>query len=449
MMGSYCHRRYVSRLFQSFVKLQPKAKPERREADTGLSCNSHKLMMYNDIIAQSHAGGFHMLPLGLRSLEKLTRLVDEEMQAIGGQKISMTTLCPESLWKQSGRYVEAGPELFTLHDRHKNKYCLGPTHEELVTKLVASVPQMSYRYLPIKLYQITRKFRDEMAPRYGLLRGREFEMKDMYTFDTSEETALETYNLVCHAYNRIFDRIGVNYVKVSGATGIIGGDLSHEYHYVSNVGQDSILFCDRCGVRMNKELAAEDGILPSKCQLPATECELQEKNAIEVGHTFYLGTKYSSIFKATYQSQDSSIKEYSMGCFGLGMTRILQAAVEILSTENSLRWPKLLAPYQIYIIPKKDGTRGDEYLARAEEISDALTQRRHLKGEVVIDDRMSMTIGRRNLDADRMGYPYVVIIGVKALEDPAEYEVIETSKGETTFMSFDQLMSFADTVETI
>ncbi|KAK0040704.1 proline--tRNA ligase mitochondrial [Biomphalaria pfeifferi] len=445
-MGSYCHRRYVSRLFQNFVKIQPKAKSDN---DLGLSCNSHKLMLYNDIVAQSHAGGFHLLPLGVRAFEKLVKLVDEEMQAIGGQKISMTTLCPESLWRQSGRLAAAGAELFSIQDRHKNNYCLSPTHEELVTKLVASMPQISYKYLPIRLYQITRKFRDEMAPRYGLLRGREFEMKDMYTFDASEEKALETYNLVCQAYNNIFDRIGVRYVKVSGATGIIGGNLSHEYHYLSDVGQDSILLCDRCDVHMNKELAAENGNLPSKCQLPATQCELLERNGIEVGHTFYLGTKYSSVFKATYQNQEKIMKEYSMGCFGLGMTRILQASVEILSTETSIRWPHLIAPHQLYIIPKKDGTRADEYLARAEEISDAFTQRSHLQGEVIIDDRMSMTIGRRQVDADRLGYPYIVVVGVKALENPALYEVIDTNKGETSFINYEQLMSLADKIKTI
>ncbi|CAL1546346.1 unnamed protein product [Lymnaea stagnalis] len=449
-MGSYCYRRYVSRLFQNSGKLNPKAKSERRDHESGFSCNSHKLMLYNDIIAQSHPGGFHILPLGLRSLEKLTRLVDEEMQAIGGLKISMTTLASDSLWKQSGRYTEAGAELFTLKDRHKHEYCLGPTHEELVTKLLASMPIISYKALPIKFYQISRKFRDEMAPKYGLLRGREFEMKDMYTFDRNEETALVTYSTVCQAYDRIFDRIGVKYIKVSGATGIIGGNLSHEYHYLADIGQDSILLCDRCGVRMNKELAVEDGSLPKTCQLPATKCELQEKKGIEVGHTFYLGTKYSSIFKATYKDQDGiSAIDYNMGCFGLGMTRILQASLETLSTENSLRWPKLIAPHQIYIIPKKDGPRGDEYLANAEALSDALTQRPHLRGEVVIDDRMSLTIGRRNVDGDRLGYPYIVILGVKALESPAQFEVIDVNRGETTFMSTDQLMTFADSIETI
>ncbi|GFR99838.1 proline--tRNA ligase [Elysia marginata] len=201
-------------------------------------------MLYNDIIAQSYAGGFHMLPLGLRALEKLTRLVDEEMQAIGGQKIAMTSLAPESLWQTSGRWAAAGSELFKLTDRQKHQFCLGPTHEELVTKLLANIAQVSYKQLPIKLYQITRKFRDEMAPKYGLLRGREFEMKDLYTFDSNEEKALETYNGVCVAYDKIFDRLGVPYAKVAGATGIIGGSLSHEYHYFADVGQDSVLLCD-------------------------------------------------------------------------------------------------------------------------------------------------------------------------------------------------------------
>ncbi|GFO18882.1 proline--tRNA ligase [Plakobranchus ocellatus] len=448
-MASYCHRRYVSRLFQNFGKLQPKSKAGR-DQDVGLSCNSHKLMMYNDVVAQSYAGGFHILPLGLRALEKLIRLVDEEMQGIGGQKIAMTTLAPESLWQTSGRWAAAGNELFKLTDRHKHQFCLGPTHEELVTRLLANIAQISYRHLPIKLYQITRKFRDEMSPKYGLLRGREFEMKDLYTFDSSQETALETYVEVCEAYNRLFDRIGVPYVKVAGATGIIGGNLSHEYHYLAEVGQDSVLLCDRCGVQMNKELAAEDGRLPSACQMPASQCELQERKGIEVGHTFYLGTKYSNPFKAVFMDSDgSTMIDFQMGCFGLGITRILQASVEALSTETGLRWPGLIAPHQIYIIPKKDGSHSDDYLALAETLSDTLTRKHHLRGEVVIDDRMNLTIGRRQVDADRLGYPYMIILGVKALESPAQYEVVDTASKETTFMSLDQLMSFTDKLETI
>ncbi|XP_059161008.1 probable proline--tRNA ligase, mitochondrial isoform X2 [Physella acuta] len=370
------------------------------------------------------------------------------MQAIGALKISLTTLAPEALWKQSGRLTEAGAELFTLQDRHKHNYCLGPTHEELVTKLMANISQVSYKSLPVRLYQISRKFRDEMAPRNGLLRGREFEMKDMYTFDTSEETALETYQTVCTAYDRIFDRLALPYTKVSGATGMIGGDLSHEYHYLAAIGQDSLLLCQRCGVQMNKEMAV-DGQLSNVCQLSAHECELQETKGIEVGHTFYLGTKYSSIFQATYRSQDSKLIEYSMGCYGLGMTRILQAAVEKLSTETSLRWPRIIAPFQICIIPKKDGTRGDEYLALAEDLSDTLTQQRHLRGEVVIDDRMTLTIGRRQVDADRMGYPYIIVVGVKALQSESEFELIDINKGETHFMSREQLISFVGSIDTI
>ncbi|XP_012941867.1 probable proline--tRNA ligase, mitochondrial [Aplysia californica] len=449
-MTSYCCRRYVSRLFQTFGKPQPKPKSERKEHELGLSCKSHKLMLYNDIIAPSHSGGFHLLPLGLRALEKLTRLVDQEMEAIGGQKVALTTLAPEALWHQSGRWVSAGAELFTLKDRHKHQYCLGPTHEELVTKLMANMTHISYKHLPIRLYQITRKFRDEMAPKYGLLRGREFEMKDMYTFDTCEKTALETYNTVCGAYERIFDRIGVEYVKVSGATGIIGGDLSHEFHYLTDVGQDSLLTCHRCGVEMNKELAEEDGSLPGVCQLPGSECQLLERRGIEVGHTFYLGTKYSSVFNACYRAQDgSSMVEYEMGCYGLGMTRILQASLESLSTDASLRWPRLLAPYQLCIIPKKDRTHGEEYLRLAESLSDQLTSHPHLRSEVIIDDRMSLTIGRRQVDADRLGCPYTLVLAGKALESSPQYEVIDNYTGETSFLSWEQLSDFVDKIVTV
>lgn len=407
-------------------------------------------MLYNLIIAPSYNGAYHMLPLGLKAYEKLTRLIDEEMEAIGGEKMSMTTLAPDKLWKRTGRWDSAGAELFTLTDRHKNQFCLSPTHEELITKFVGDHRILSYRNLPLRFYQITRKFRDEIAPRKGMLRSREFEMKDMYTFDTNEETALATYETVCQAYNKIFDRIGVEYIKASGSSGIIGGDLSHEYHYKADVGQDHVLQCKRCGVAMNKELAEENGSLAKSCELPGELCELQEFRAIEVGHAFHLGNKYSSSLNACYQDSETISHECNMGCFGLGTTRIMQAALEVLSSETNLRWPSIIAPYQVCIIPKKDGTRADEYMALAEKVSDALTMRPHLRKEVVIDNRMTLSIGRRQVDCERLGYPFILIVGKKALEEtPAQYELIDTHNGSTMFLSFDQLCDYMDNVETI
>nr|KAG5710319.1 hypothetical protein BaRGS_009035 [Batillaria attramentaria] len=347
-------------------------------------------------------------------MDKLIRIIDSEMEAAGGQKISMPTLAPAEFWKKSGRWESTGDELFTLKDRHEQEYCLGPTHEEVLTSLFAAVSPVSYRRLPQMLYQITRKFRDEMAPKHGLLRGREFEMKDMYTFDVDEQSAMRTYEAVCDAYCRIFDRIGVGYVKAQGTTGNIGGSLSHEFHYPAKVGEDTLLLCDRCGLQINKELA--DGVVREElCKEQGVECRLTETPAIEVGHCFYLGTKYSSVFSATYTDDAGKVRTTHMGCYGLGVTRVLQATVEVLSTERQLRWPAVIAPYQVCIIPQMEGFEEELYFQLAEEISDQLSELPGLRGEVVIDDRTQFTIGRRQYEASRLGYPYILILGKKVL----------------------------------
>lgn len=433
-------RRYVSMLFQNFGQIQPK--------ELSSTCRSHQLMQYNDVLAPCHPGGFHLLPFGQRALEKLICIIDSEMDAVGGQKISMPTLAPAEFWKKSGRWESTGAELFTLKDRHEQEYCLGPTHEELLTSLFASICPVSYQRLPQMLYQTTRKFRDEMSPKYGLLRGREFEMKDMYTFDTDEQSAMQTYEAVCEAYCRIFDRIGVPYVKAQGTTGNIGGSLSHEFHYPARIGEDTLMLCDRCGLQINKEMAG-DASKEQICTQKGTKCDLMEKTAIEVGHCFYLGTKYSSVFNATYTDHAGEIKTTHMGCFGLGVTRVLQATVEVLSTERKLRWPSVLAPYQVCIIPQMEGFQEELYFHLAEEVSDRLTDMPHLAGEVVIDDRTQFTIGRRLYEASRLGYPYTLVLGKKALQKPSLIEVHESSTGETTFLSREQIQDLMQTVKTV
>ncbi|KAL8590358.1 hypothetical protein ACOMHN_011572, partial [Nucella lapillus] len=290
-------RRYVSKLYQNFGKLQPQ--------DLG-TCHSYKLMLYNEVIGACYSGAFHLLPWGQRALEKLIRLIDQEMDMVGGQKISMPTLAPDTFWKPTGRWESTGKELFKLQDREGQQFCLGPTHEELITSLIASQSPVPSQHLPQMLYQITRKFRDEMSPKHGLLRGREFEMKDMYTFDTDEQAAMETYQLICDAYCNVFDRIGVPYKKVQGSTGNIGGSLSHEFHYLADVGEDSLWLCPKCGLQVNKELA-EDKSREELCQNPGEDCKLSESKGIEVGHCFYLGTKYSSVFNATYMDDAENI----------------------------------------------------------------------------------------------------------------------------------------------
>ncbi|GAB1599947.1 probable proline--tRNA ligase, mitochondrial [Argonauta hians] len=428
-------RLYVSKMFQNFGMVQP--------AESSLSCSSHKLMLYNEIIQMCHSGHYHILPLGTRALQKLRRLIDEEMEATGAQKMIMPNLVPASLWKTSGRWNLK--DLFRVTDRQKQEMCLSPTHEEAVTSLISLYSPFSTKQLPIMLYQIGTKFRDEMSPKYALLRGREFEMKDLYTFDSSKASALKTYEKICEAYCRIFNRLKLPLLIVEASTGDIGGEKSHEFHLPSKVGEDSLAICKSCKNGRNIELLDQTkSIICPEC---GSECETSA--GIEVGHSFYLGQKYSSTFNATYVKSNNETGFAEMCCFGLGVTRILQASIEVLSSERQISWPAIIAPYQVCIIPQKEGYRSDETFNLAVSLSDQLTSLAHINGEVVIDDRLHMTVGKRLYEAQRIGYPHIVIVSKRALESPPQFEVILSGEKEPTFMSVDSICYILSNVETI
>lgn len=408
-------------------------------------CQSQNMFLNSDIIFHTHAGVFTYLPLGLRALEKLTHLIDEEMQDIGAQKIAMPTLIKSSLWKKTERWETE--ELFKILDRHNKEYCLGPTHEEVVTSMIADC-DISSKMFPLMLYQITKKFRDEKHPKHGLLRGREFEMKDMYTFDSNEKNAMNTYYLVCDAYCRIFDRLGVQYMMVEGSTGNIGGSMSHEFHIPASVGEDSIYMCNECGFGTNKELISEETLEKEDVACSKCEAKMTKFSGIEVGHAFLLGTKYSDILEATFQDGNKN-RSLQMGCYGLGVSRILQASVEVLSKDENIRWPSLIAPFQVCIIPQMGGYGGEKFTQVADELSDVLTKLPNLKNEVVIDDRVKLTVGNRMFAAMKHGYPYIVVVGKKCLVEPKLYEVIDTITDNSVFMTLEQVIEKFKLIQTI
>ncbi|XP_010870712.1 probable proline--tRNA ligase, mitochondrial [Esox lucius] len=433
----------VSRLFQP-SNLRDVAQESHTQGE--MTCKSQRLMLQAGLIHPSNPGCYYYLPATVRSIEKLVRLIDQEMQGIGGQKLDMPSLCSADLWRRSNRWDLMGKELFRLRDRHGAEYCLGPTHEEAVTELLASHGILSYRQLPLLLYQITRKFRDEPKPRFGLLRGREFYMKDMYTFDVSEEAAYHTYESVCQAYARLFSRLGLPIVKVQADTGNIGGKLSHEFQLPAEIGEDRLLVCDSCSFSANVETMEPGQTDCPQCQ----QSTLVETKGIEVGHTFYLGTKYSHVFNATFNNSLNKPAVTEMGCFGLGVTRILAGAIEVMSKEEAIHWPGLLAPYQVCLLPPKKGSKLDEVAGLAEELALTLGEALpRLKGEVVLDDRIQMTIGKRLKDAYRLGYPYVVVVGQKATEETPRFEVICQQTGETMFLNRDGLLDLLRCVDTV
>lgn len=429
-----CRRNCLSKIFQP-IKVNPQHVIEKK---TDIVSNSQRLMIELGLIRPASSGSFYFLPLGMRALEKLVNIVDDEMHKIGAQKLLLPTLCNSNLWKSTKRLYDFGSELFTVKDRHDNTYILSPTHEETVSDLLFSIGALSYKDFPLLLYQITSKYRDEIKPRFGLMRSKEFIMKDLYTFDVSLKAAEDTYNSIGECYSNILAKIGINYVKVKGSSGVMGGFLTHEYHYIAKVGEDRLLLCSNCGYAINTQLSGID------CCPSCKNCtNIEIKPGIEVGHTFLLGDRYSKPLKVHYITEKGTTKTLQMGSYGLGLSRLIAAAIETLSNEYEIRWPKLLAPYRVLLIPPKKGSKEDEPTKMVvENLYNLLDSIDQLQDNVLLDDRCNLTIGRRLVDARRFGYPFVVIIGPKALEESPLFELKDLEKNEILFLNLHQLLDY-------
>ncbi|CAG9772601.1 unnamed protein product [Ceutorhynchus assimilis] len=425
----------LSRIFQPITVVPKNANSTNKD----FISRSQRLMLELGIIHQAVPGCFHYLPLGMKALSKLINLVDEEMQSIGGQKIIFPTLVKSELWEKSDRSNDMGPELITLKDRHNQNYILGPTHEETATNFLSTLAPMSYKKFPLLLYQITSKYRDEMKPRFGLIRSREFLMKDMYSFDVNENSALKMYENICVGYDRVFNRIGVEYCKVKGSSGTMGGNLSHEYHYPADVGDDKILNCHKCNYATNTQLL-EEHVCPNCGEIK----NVTVQNSIEVGHTFFFGDKYSKPLKAHYVDENNKPCVFQMGSYGIGISRILAASLECLSTEQELRWPDSIAPYNVVIIPPK---RGSKEANQMDHLEVALYKNLenylpNLKNNILLDDRTSLSIGRRFLDCKRTGIRFIVVLNKRSCENPAIYELNDIVKQEQLHLNENELVQY-------
>ncbi|GFU45277.1 probable proline--tRNA ligase, mitochondrial [Nephila pilipes] len=410
----------------------PDAKPKDK---TSSSCISLKLMLSRGLIKHVSPGVFILMPLTVRSLEKLCHLVDTVMNTVSGQKVSFPTLIPESLMKISGRW-EGNDNLFKLKDRQSTYHCLAATHEEIATNFASNL-HVSYKNLPLRIYQISSKFRDEMHPKLGLLRGKEFLMKDMYTFDSNEENSQVTYEALCCAYSQLFHMLGIDAMKVKGSSGDMGGKSSHEFHFISDIGEDELFFCPNCRNGINGELYEGKTVVCETCNISYQRCK-----GIEVGHAFLLGTTYSKPFEANFGSSENVTKILQMGCYGLGLSRILAASVECLSNDDDIRWPFLIAPYYVSVIPPKKGSKEESVRTLADSLAESLTKINWLKSNVVIDDRTNFTIGKRVQEASSLGIPYLIVVGKQAQDEIPLLEVIDVYKDETFFLSHKETLSF-------
>ncbi|XP_037083277.1 probable proline--tRNA ligase, mitochondrial isoform X2 [Pollicipes pollicipes] len=354
-----------SRVSQIFQPIQATKKLSGR-GDEVVS-RSFELLTAAGYIHQSSGGVFHILPLCQRVLDKMVSAVHQEMAAIGAGQLTMPTLVRDTLWKQTGRAEQMGAELMTVEDRSGHRFVLSPTHEEAVTQLVGAVSPVSSRQLPLRLYQVTAKFRDEKRARFGLLRCKEFLMKDLYTFDATEEAARASYREVVQAYTALFLRLGIPAVRVRGDSGLMGGRLSHEFHVLAPVGEDRVLVqpeCEQpdCPASVNLEVLRDQretapGARAELCQ--ACGRELHDRTGIEVAHTFLLGQLYSEVFGACCSGPGEARVPLHMGCYGIGLSRLLAAVVEARSADGAgLSWPAQLAPYKLCVVtPKVRGQR--------------------------------------------------------------------------------------------
>ena len=387
--------------------------PTLKDSPQDAEVISHQLMLRAGMIRKVSSGIYTWLPLGLKVLRKIENIVREEMDQSGAQEVLMPMVHPKELWDETKRWEKMGPELLRFKDRHDRDFCLGPTHEEVITDLVRNNVK-SYKELPLNIYQIQTKFRDEIRPRYGVMRGREFLMKDSYSFNIDEASLQETYLLMRNTYKKILERIGLEYKIVKADSGAIGGDASEEFHVLAENGEDTIAISDASEFAINTELLLNEGEDISTLEgkpSPDGNGVIEIKKGIEVGHIFQLGKIYTELMKVNVLNQEGRAVDLFMGCYGIGVSRLVAAAIEQNNDDKGIIWPEAIAPYEVNIVAI--GYTKEPKIAKA---ANSLSEQLQSMGyEVIVDDRKD-GYGTKMKDAELIGIPVNVIIGNKFLE---------------------------------
>jgi prolyl-tRNA synthetase len=385
--------------------------PTLKEAPKDAEVLSHKLMTRAGLVKQLASGVYTYLPLGYKVIKKIEQIIREELDKIGCSELLMPALQPKDLWEESGRWAKYGPELMRLNDRKEREFCLGPTHEEVITSVVRDYLN-SYKKLPLALYQIQTKFRDELRPRFGLMRGREFIMKDAYTFSETQQELDEWYVKFTQAYMNIFERCGLETRIVASDVGQIGGSEADEFMVMSEVGEDTITYCSSCSYAANQEHSGlHDGDTCPKCG-----GTIRIAKGIEVGNIFKLGTKYSESMNAKVINKEGKQVPVVMGCYGIGISRTLMASVEQHATEGGILWPDEIAPFAVHIIPVN--VKNEEQMKVANDLYKRLLNN---KVEVLMDDRDERA-GVKFKDADLIGIRYRVVVGKDVKDGKIEFQ---------------------------
>ncbi|MGH6924269.1 MAG: proline--tRNA ligase [Propylenella sp.] len=422
--------------------------PILRETPKEAEIVSHRLMLRAGMLRQQAAGIYSWLPLGFRVLKRIEDIVREEQNRAGALEVLMPTIQSADLWEESGRYGAYGPEMLRIRDRHERDMLFGPTNEEMITDIFRAYVR-SYRELPLNLYHIQWKFRDEIRPRFGVMRGREFLMKDAYSFDLDYEGARQAYNCMFVAYLRTFARMGLKAIPMRAESGPIGGDLSHEFVILADTGESAV-YCDSALLelqvpgedtdfrsdlspvvdRWTASYAATDDMHDATAfeALPA-ERRLSARG-IEVGHVFYFGTKYSAPMRAHVAGPDGVEKPVHMGSYGVGVSRLVAAIIEASHDEAGIIWPESVAPFAVGLINLKPGD------AKTDEVAQALATRLENAGISMLYDDMDTRAGAKFASMDLIGLPWQLIVGPRGAA-AGEVEIKRRATGERETLSLD------------
>ncbi len=415
---------------------------------------SHRLMLRAGMIRQEAAGIYSWLPLGLKVLKKIENVVREEQNRAGAIEVLMPTIQSADLWRESGRYDDYGKEMLRISDRHGRDMLFGPTNEEMITEIFRSYVK-SYRELPLNLYHIQWKFRDEVRPRFGVMRSREFLMKDAYSFDLDEAGARASYNRMFVAYLRTFDRLGLKSIPMRAETGPIGGDLSHEFVILADTGESEV-FCQRAFLDMavpgvDTDFADDQAIadIVKRFTTPYAATSDMHDNAvwdqiaeaericargIEVGHIFYFGTKYSEPLGARVMDGEGRERPVHMGSYGIGPSRLAAAMIEASHDENGIVWPDALAPFAVALINMKPGD------AACDAVAADLYQRLSAAGVETLYDDSDQRAGAKFASMDLIGLPWQLVVGPRGVA-AGTVELKRRSNNERETMTPDEVFN--------
>lgn len=402
--------------------------PTLKETPAEAQIVSHRLMLRAGMVRQASAGIYSWLPLGFKVLKKIEQIVREEQDRAGAHEMLMPTIQSADLWQTSGRYEDYGKEMLRFQDRHEREMLYGPTNEELITDIFRFYVK-SYRDLPQMLYHIQWKFRDEVRPRFGVMRGREFLMKDAYSFDLDYENAKRSYNKMFMAYLATFERMGLKAIPMRADTGPIGGDLSHEFIILADTGESEV-YCDKAWMDIDlaadsidyeadlepriQELtslyaATDEMHEPDKC--PVTADNLLTARGVEVGHIFYFGQKYSAALDAKVQTPDGGQEAVHMGSYGIGVSRLVGGIIEASHDDAGIIWPDAVAPFQAALINLRQGDDATDALCE-----DLYGKLRQAGVDVLYDDR-DVRAGGKFADMDLIGLPWQIVVGPRGVKN--------------------------------